>query len=61
MLTLRKSTEHLITLKYGNKLIDVDELNYKNFKTIRTKLIPKEWDGNASKRIVKRIKSKFKI
>jgi UDP-N-acetylglucosamine 2-epimerase len=61
MLTLRKSTEHLITLKYGNKLIDVNELNYKNFKTIRTKLIPKEWDGNASKRIVKRIKSKFKI
>ena len=61
MLTLRKSTEHLLTLRYGNKLIDVKDLHFKNFKSNKNKVLPKEWDGNAAKRIFKRIKLKFKI
>jgi UDP-N-acetylglucosamine 2-epimerase len=61
MLTLRKSTEHLITLSHGNKLIDIKDLHFKNFNPKIDKQIPKEWDGKASIRIVKRIKLKYKI
>ena len=61
MLTLRKSTEHLLTLSHGNKLVDIEELHFKSFDITKNKLSPKEWDGNASKRILKKIKIKFKI
>ena len=61
MLTLRKSTEHLITLIHGNKLISIKDLHFKNFNPKIDKQIPKEWDGNASIRIIKRIKLKYKI
>ncbi|MDB9793365.1 UDP-N-acetylglucosamine 2-epimerase (non-hydrolyzing) [Flavobacteriaceae bacterium] len=61
MLTLRKSTEHLLTLNHGNKLVDLKNLDYKTFTSIKTQPTPKEWDGNASKRIIEKIKLKFKI
>jgi len=51
LLTLRPTTEHLITLTLGNKLIDIDQINSDNF--IRTNFKkPNIWDGNTSKRIV---------
>jgi UDP-N-acetylglucosamine 2-epimerase (non-hydrolysing) len=52
LLTLRPSTEHLITLDYGNKLINVSELSEDNFDKTFELNIPSVWDGNASKRAV---------
>lgn len=53
LLTLRPSTEHLITLNYGNKLINLDDLNESSFLTNIPLELPMVWDGNASKRAVK--------
>tara|TARA_R110000796_G_scaffold252463_1_gene386910 strand:- start:3426 stop:4451 length:1026 start_codon:yes stop_codon:yes gene_type:complete len=53
LLTLRPSTEHLITLNYGNKLINLDMLNEASFLSNISSQLPMEWDGNASKRAVK--------
>ena len=61
MLTLRKSTEHLITLNFGNNLVDINKLDIKSFSKINKKTRPKEWDGKASIRIVNKIKNKYKI
>ena len=52
LLTLRPSTEHLITLQYGNKLINVDQLEESSFEKDFKNDTPKIWDGNASSRIV---------
>lgn len=52
LLTLRPSTEHLITLDYGNKLIGLDELDESSFPIDFSTETPTEWDGNASKRAV---------
>jgi UDP-N-acetylglucosamine 2-epimerase (non-hydrolysing) len=52
LLTLRPSTEHLITLDYGNKLIGLDELDESSFPIDFSTQTPTEWDGNASKRAV---------
>jgi len=52
LLTLRPSTEHLITLDYGNKLIGLDDLDESSFLTYFSTQTPTEWDGNASKRAV---------
>jgi len=51
-LTLRPSTEHLITLDYGNRLGSVDDIIPEVFQDVETKDLPMIWDGNASDRIV---------
>lgn len=53
LLTLRPSTEHLVTLNRGNTLIDVED----NFIFYKSKCndVPFIWDGNASQRIAKEI------
>ena len=48
MITLRNSTEHLITLKYSNVLCSVDELSENKFKRELNYEIPSIWDGEAS-------------
>jgi len=50
-LTLRSSTEHLITLSHGNQLGDIEDINSLTFKNIIINKLPPVWDGNASKRI----------
>jgi len=54
LLTLRPTTEHLVTLERGNTLTDID----KDFIFNKNKYsdVPFIWDGNASKRIVNEIK-----
>jgi len=54
LLTLRPTTEHLITLPIGNKLINVSELESSSFNKVKFNT-PFEWDGNASKRVVEEI------
>ena len=56
LLTLRPSTEHLVTLTYGNKLVDIDNLKYDNFNLTIDTSPSMIWDGNTSKRIVKYLK-----
>ena len=51
LLTLRDSTEHIITLSFGNTLCDINDINKNTFKIDTDKPLPKIWDGNASKRI----------
>ena len=58
LLTVRPTTEHLLTLKYGNKLINADGIDDSNFLR-NNKNTPKVWDGKASKRIVKFLKGKI--
>ena len=50
-LTLRPSTEHLITLSHGNQLGNIEDIIPFTFKNIIINELPFEWDGNASKRI----------
>lgn len=53
LLTLRPSTEHTITLEYGNKLVpNIKDLSPNLFETSLNKEIPTIWDGKASERIV---------
>ena len=52
LLTLRPSTEHLITLDYGNTLIGLGDLDESSFSIDISTQTPTEWDGNASKRAV---------
>jgi len=55
LLTLRPTTEHLVTLKRGNTLVNINQnFDFKPSKYIDTPFI---WDGNASKRIVNIIKN----
>lgn len=61
MLTLRQSTEHILTLNYGNQLISLMDLHYSKFKLIDHSKLPEAWDGMASKRILKIVKSTYKI
>ena len=50
-ITLRKSTEHKITLTHGNMLGDIEDINSVNLNRIVIDLLPNEWDGKASERI----------
>ena len=50
LLTIRPTTEHLLTLEYSNKLVSLKELSPSLFKSTEYEC-PLEWDGNASKRI----------
>ncbi len=50
-LTLRPTTEHMLTLKYGNKLGNVNDIKPNMFNKIKEIDTPFEWDGKASKRI----------
>ena len=52
-LTLRSSTEHLITLSHGNQLGDIEDIKPFTFKDIILNDLPYEWDGTAAKRIAK--------
>lgn len=62
LLTVRNTTEHLITLKYNNKLIDVDGISEASFNSINTNYdLPFEWDGKASKRVVEQLIKYFKL
>lgn len=54
LLTLRPTTEHLITLPIGNKLITVNQLESSSFNKVKFNT-PFEWDGQASKRVVEEI------
>jgi len=54
MLTLRPNTEHLLTLKYNNKLINEHQILDSNFE-VKDYEIPKVWDGLASNRIIKEV------
>ena len=55
LLTLRPTTEHLVTLKRGNTLVNINQ----DFKFNPSKYTdtPFIWDGNVSKRIVNIIKN----
>tara|TARA_B100000900_G_C20563894_1_gene710154 strand:+ start:164 stop:1189 length:1026 start_codon:yes stop_codon:yes gene_type:complete len=56
LLTLRPTTEHLITLNYGNRLVqNIDTLSPKLFKPKTYNKTPLEWDGKSSQRIVNEI------
>jgi UDP-N-acetylglucosamine 2-epimerase len=58
LLTIRPTTEHLLTLDYSNKLVSSKELTPTLFKSINYDC-PLEWDGNASKRIANIIKEYY--
>jgi UDP-N-acetylglucosamine 2-epimerase (non-hydrolysing) len=58
LLTIRPTTEHLLTLNYSNKLVSPEELDFSLFKSIEYDC-PLEWDGNASKRIANIIKEYY--
>lgn len=53
LITVRPTTEHNITLSYGNRLADVRDIAEDYFAKDYSKTTPMEWDGNASKRVVK--------
>ncbi len=55
LLTLRPTTEHLVTLKRGNTLVNINQ-NF-TFNPSKYTDTPFIWDGNASKRIVNIIKN----
>ncbi len=55
LLTLRPTTEHLVTLERGNTLVNIDK-DFIFQKTQHTDT-PFIWDGNTSKRIVNIIES----
>lgn len=56
LLTVRPSTEHLITLEYGNTLVpEIQNLSPDLFVKKPYFQRPKVWDGQASKRIVEKI------
>ena len=50
MITLRNSTEHLLTLEYSNILCTVEELSEEKFKKNLNYEIPSVWDGKASQK-----------
>lgn len=53
LITVRPSTEHPMTLKYGNRLSSIDNISEDYFRDNFIKSTPMEWDGNSSKRVVK--------
>ena len=58
LLTIRPTTEHLLTLEYSNKLISSTELNSSLFKSTEYEW-PLGGDGTASKRIANSIKEYY--
>lgn len=56
LLTVRPSTEHILSLSYGNKLVSPEGIYDESFTKVKSD-IPKMWDGNASKRIADIIKN----
>lgn len=53
MITLRNSTEHLLTLSYSNVLSTLEDLSEIKFKSDLNYDIPLVWDGKASERNAK--------
>ena len=56
MITLRDTTEHLDTIKYGTNILCSDSSELKNIPLKTSNHSPEIWDGKSAERIVEVLK-----